>query len=110
MRIAEISDIKMQSIKSLPECFVVTLIIKNRTLLLKLLYKKDDCALLAIRRTLNSIQCHPITTNIAKFLDIQNMIDKFEKTGSFDVKRGRGKKYVSAVEMRLYKYRLSVML
>ena len=75
----------------------MTLIMKDRTLFLKLFYKKDECALTAIGRfrTLKSMKSGPITTN-----GLRKMIAKFEETGSFDVKRGRGRKPVSAAAVQ----------
>ena len=65
---------------------------KNRALFLKLYYKNDECALRAIMRfqTLKSTKSGPITTN-----GLRKIIAKFEETGSFDVKRGRGIQPVS---------------
>ena len=83
------STIKRQTTSSLLKCFIMTLTMKDRVLLLKFFYKKDECALTAIRRfrTLKSIKSGPITTN-----GLRKMIAKFEETGSFDVKWGRGRK------------------
>lgn len=96
MRTADIAAINRQSTGSLLEFFIMTLTMNDRALLLKLFYKNGECALTAIRRfrTLKSIKSGPITTN-----GLRKMIAKFEETGSFHVKRGRGRKPVSAAAL-----------
>ncbi|GBO26006.1 hypothetical protein AVEN_131381-1 [Araneus ventricosus] len=68
----------------------MTLSLKYRALLVKLFYKNGDCAAIALKkfRTLKGLRSSsgPMTA-----FGLKKMIDKFEESGSFEVKCGRGK-------------------
>ena len=95
MRTADIAAIKRQSTSSLLECFIMTLTMKDRALLLKLFYKNVECALTAIRRFW-TLKSGPITTN-----GLRKVIAKFGETGSLDVKPGRGRKPVATAQWKI---------
>ncbi|GIY50150.1 hypothetical protein CDAR_529301 [Caerostris darwini] len=67
---------------------------KDRSLLVKFFYKNDDCVLAALKkfRSLRGMKkcCDPMSAK-----GFQKMIKKFEETGSFAVKSGRGRKSVA---------------
>ncbi|GBM61888.1 hypothetical protein AVEN_210880-1 [Araneus ventricosus] len=71
---------------------VMNLSLKDRALLVKRFYKNGDCAAIALKkfRTLKGLRSGsgPMTAFCLK------MNDKFEESGSFDVKCGRGKKAI----------------
>ncbi|GBN15379.1 hypothetical protein AVEN_4675-1 [Araneus ventricosus] len=73
----------------------MTLSLKDRALLLKLFYKNGDCAEIALKkfRILKSLRrgSGPMTA-----FGLKKMIDKFEESGSFDVKCGRGRKAIAS--------------
>jgi len=64
---------------------------KDRTLLVKLFYKNEDCAVAALRifRSLNGRkkECGPMSKKALRI-----MIKNIEATGSFAVKSGRKRK------------------
>ncbi|GBM15593.1 hypothetical protein AVEN_253667-1, partial [Araneus ventricosus] len=61
-------------------------------------YKNADCAAIALKkfRTLKGLinGCGPMTACCLK-----KMIDKFEESGSFDVKCGRGRKAIASTSV-----------
>ncbi|GIX68431.1 uncharacterized protein CEXT_177211 [Caerostris extrusa] len=67
---------------------------KDHSLLVKFFYKNDDCVLAALKkfRSLRGMKkcCDPMSAK-----GLQKMIKKFEETGSFAVKSGRGRKSVA---------------
>ena len=73
------------------EKFAMTISLKDCTLLVKLFHKNKDCAPVALQK-------FQIVKNMKKGIGtmtvqvLLKMIQKFEKTGSFDVQSGRGKK------------------
>ncbi len=71
---------------------------KDRALLVKLFYKNDDCVLAALKkfRSLKGMKkgCGPISAK-----GLKNMIQKFEETGSFEVKSGRGRKSIASTSV-----------
>ncbi|GBM86985.1 hypothetical protein AVEN_42328-1 [Araneus ventricosus] len=75
----------------------MTLSLKYRVLLRKLFYKNGDCAAIALKkfRTLKGLRsgCGPMTAFGLK------MNDKFEESGSFDVKCGRGRKAIASTSL-----------
>ncbi|GBO34767.1 hypothetical protein AVEN_224222-1 [Araneus ventricosus] len=79
---------------SASEKVVMTLSLKDRTLLVKLFYKNGECAAIALKklRTLKGLRSGsgPMTAFCQK-----KMIDKFEQSGSFDEKCGRGRKAIA---------------
>lgn len=73
----------------------MTLTMEDRVLFLKLLYKNDDCAF-HLSEVLK-IKIHKKGSNNTN--DMQKMISKLEKTRSFDVKWGKGRKPVSVASV-----------
>ncbi|GBM61562.1 hypothetical protein AVEN_96160-1 [Araneus ventricosus] len=73
----------------------MTLSLKDRALLVKLFHKNGDCAAIALKkfRTLKGLRSGsgPITA-----FGLKKMIDKFEESGSFDVKCGRRRKAIAS--------------
>ena len=71
---------------------------KDCFLLVKHLYKKNDCALATLQklRILNGMKkgVSPVTVQ-----GLLKMIKKFEKTGVFDVQSVRGKKRIDSTEV-----------
>ncbi|GBL81302.1 hypothetical protein AVEN_143619-1 [Araneus ventricosus] len=71
----------------------MNLSLKDRSLLVKPFYKNGDCAEIALKkfRTLKGLRSGsgPMTA-----FGLRKIIDKFEESGSFDVKCGRGRKAV----------------
>ncbi|GBM31025.1 hypothetical protein AVEN_108929-1 [Araneus ventricosus] len=69
----------------------MTLSLKDRALLARLFYKNGDCAAIALKkfRTLKGLRSGsgPMTA-----FGLKKMTDKFEESGSFDVKCGKGRK------------------
>ncbi|GBN39361.1 hypothetical protein AVEN_258416-1 [Araneus ventricosus] len=76
----------------------MTLSLKDRALLVKLYYKNGDCAAIPLKKfwTLKGLRSGsgPMTT-----FGLKKMIDKFEESGSFDVKYGRGKKAIASTSV-----------
>ncbi|GBO11498.1 hypothetical protein AVEN_17466-1 [Araneus ventricosus] len=76
----------------------MTLSFKDRALLVKLFYKNGDCAAIALKkfRTLKVLRSGsgPMTS-----FDLKKMIDKFEESGSFDVKCGRRRKAIASTSV-----------
>ena len=76
----------------------MSLTIKDRALLVKLFYKIDDCMPAALKkfRSLKGIEkgCGPISAK-----GLKNMIHKFEDTGSFQGKPGRGRKSTASTSV-----------
>lgn len=70
----------------------MSLSLPDRALLVKLFYQNDNSAVVALRkfRTLKRMRKGPLTVK-----GLRLMVAKFEKTGSFNVSRGRGRKPVS---------------
>ncbi|GBN70247.1 hypothetical protein AVEN_199609-1 [Araneus ventricosus] len=70
----------------------------NRALLVKLFYKKGECAAIAMKkfRTLKGLRSGsgPMTA-----FGLKKTIDKFEESGSFDVKCGRGRKAIASMSV-----------
>ncbi|GFW29597.1 uncharacterized protein TNCV_3934651 [Trichonephila clavipes] len=75
--------------------FVMTVSLKDCALLVKLFYKNNDCASIALLkfRTLKDMKkgVGPMTTQSP-----EKMIQKFEETDSFHVQSGRGRKRVNS--------------
>ncbi|GFV79825.1 uncharacterized protein TNCV_1726501 [Trichonephila clavipes] len=71
----------------------MSLCLPDRALLVKLFYQNDNSAIVVVRkfRTLKGLRKGPLT---AKTLRV--ILTKFEETGLFKVRSGRGKKPVSA--------------
>ncbi|GBL90009.1 hypothetical protein AVEN_178407-1 [Araneus ventricosus] len=76
----------------------MTLPLKDRALLVKLFYKNGDFAAIALKksRTLKVLRSGsgPMTA-----FGLKKMIDKFEESGSFDVKCGRGRKTIPSTSV-----------
>ncbi|GBN25927.1 hypothetical protein AVEN_142851-1 [Araneus ventricosus] len=76
----------------------MTLSSKDRALLVKPFYKNGDCAAMALKkfRTLKGLSrsSGPMTAFGPK-----KMTDKFEESGSFDVKCGRGRKAIASTSV-----------
>ncbi|GBN09239.1 hypothetical protein AVEN_48118-1 [Araneus ventricosus] len=76
----------------------MTLSLDDGALLVKLFYKKGDCAAIALKkfRTLKGLisGSGPMTAFGPK-----KMIDKFEESGSFDVKCVRGRKAIASTSV-----------
>ncbi|GBL91076.1 hypothetical protein AVEN_184450-1 [Araneus ventricosus] len=74
----------------------MTLSLKDRALLVKFFYKNGDCVAIALKkfRTLKGLRrgSGPMTAFVLK-----KMIDKFEESGSFDVKCGGGRKAICSI-------------
>ncbi|GBO27845.1 hypothetical protein AVEN_29603-1 [Araneus ventricosus] len=72
--------------------------LKDRALLVKLFYKNGDCAAIALKkfRTLKGLRsCSgPMTA-----FGLKKMIDKFEESGSLDVKCGKGRKAIASTSV-----------
>ncbi|GBM60012.1 hypothetical protein AVEN_147579-1 [Araneus ventricosus] len=68
--------------------------LKDRALLVKLFYKNADCVTIAVKkfRTIKGLRSgsSPMTA-----FGLKKIIDKFEESGSFDVKCGKGRKAVA---------------
>ncbi|GBN40166.1 hypothetical protein AVEN_135523-1 [Araneus ventricosus] len=64
-----------------------------RALLAKLFYKNGDCAKIALQkfRTLKGLRSGSVTMTA---FGLKKVNDKFEESGSFDVKYGRGRKAI----------------
>ncbi|GBN03483.1 hypothetical protein AVEN_146126-1 [Araneus ventricosus] len=76
----------------------MTLSLKDRALLVKFLHKNGDCAAIALQklRTLKGLRCG--SGSMSAF-GLKKMIDKFEESGSFDVKCGRGRKPIASTSV-----------
>ncbi|GBN78066.1 hypothetical protein AVEN_257070-1 [Araneus ventricosus] len=76
----------------------MTLSFKDRALIVKYFYKNGDCAAIALKkfRTLKGLRSGsgPMTT-----FGLKKMINKFEESGSFDVKWGRGRKAIASTSV-----------
>ncbi|GBM05075.1 hypothetical protein AVEN_210789-1 [Araneus ventricosus] len=76
----------------------MTLSLKDRALLVKLFYKNGDCAAIALKkfRTLKGLRSDfgPMTT-----FSLKKIFDKFEESGSFDVKCGRARKAIASTSV-----------
>ncbi|GBM60329.1 hypothetical protein AVEN_108115-1 [Araneus ventricosus] len=76
----------------------MTLSLKARNLLVKLFHKNGDCATIALKRfrTLEGLRSGsgPMTV-----FGLKKMMDKFEESGSFGVKCGRGKKAIASTSV-----------
>ncbi|GBM91896.1 hypothetical protein AVEN_112923-1 [Araneus ventricosus] len=76
----------------------MTLSFKDRVLLVKLFYKNDDCAAIALKklRTLKDLRSgsDPMTA-----FGLKKMNDKFGESGSFDAKCGRGRKVIASTSV-----------
>ncbi|GBM67353.1 hypothetical protein AVEN_270413-1 [Araneus ventricosus] len=72
----------------------MTLSLKDRVLLAKLFYN-GDCAAIAMKkfRTLKGLRSGSVPMTA---FGLKKMIDKFEGSGSFDVKCGRGRKTIAS--------------
>ncbi|GBN87368.1 hypothetical protein AVEN_18871-1 [Araneus ventricosus] len=70
----------------------------NRALLVKPFYKKGDCVAITMKkfRTLKGLRSGsgPMTA-----FGLKKTIDKFEESGSFDVKCGRGRKAITSMSV-----------
>ncbi|GBN95310.1 hypothetical protein AVEN_75324-1 [Araneus ventricosus] len=77
------------------EKFAMTVSLQDGALLVKLFYKNNDCAPAALQkfRTLNGMKkgVGPMTVQ-----GLLKMIQKFEKTCSFTVQSGRGRKRIDS--------------
>ncbi|GBM06913.1 hypothetical protein AVEN_147851-1 [Araneus ventricosus] len=84
---------------SASEKVVMTLSLKDRALPVKLFYKNGDCAAISLKkfRTLKGLRSGsgPMTA-----FGLKKMIDKFEESGSFDVKCGRGRKAIASTSVK----------
>ncbi|GBM05025.1 hypothetical protein AVEN_60221-1 [Araneus ventricosus] len=71
---------------------------KDWTQLVKLFYKNGDCAAIALKkfRTLKGLRSGSGPTTA---FGLKKIIDKFEETGSFDAKCGRGKKTIASMSV-----------
>ncbi|GBM86589.1 hypothetical protein AVEN_165890-1 [Araneus ventricosus] len=76
----------------------MTLSLKDRALLVKFFYKNNDCAAIALKkfRTLKGLRSG--SGSMTAF-GLKKMIDKFEESGSFDVKCGRGRKEIASTSV-----------
>ncbi|GBO24929.1 hypothetical protein AVEN_217100-1 [Araneus ventricosus] len=76
----------------------MTLSLKDRALLVKLFHKNGDCAAIASKkfRTLNCLRSGSGTKTA---FSLKKMNDKFEESGSFDVKCGRGRKAIASTSV-----------
>ncbi|GBN55605.1 hypothetical protein AVEN_170805-1, partial [Araneus ventricosus] len=76
----------------------MTLSLKDRARLVKLFYNNDDCAAIALKkfRTIKGLRrgSGPLTA-----FGLKKKIDKFEESGSFDVKCGRGRKVIASTSV-----------
>ncbi|GBN15897.1 hypothetical protein AVEN_144704-1 [Araneus ventricosus] len=76
----------------------MTLSLKDRALLVKLFHKNGDRTTIALKkfRTLKALRSGsgPMTA-----FGLKKMIDKFEESGSFDVKCGRGRKAIPSTSV-----------
>ncbi|GBL94951.1 hypothetical protein AVEN_187466-1 [Araneus ventricosus] len=72
--------------------------LKDRALLVKLFDKNGDCAAIALRkfRTLKGLRSvsGPMTA-----FGLKKMIDKFEESGLFNLKCGRGRKAIASTSV-----------
>ncbi|GBM41521.1 hypothetical protein AVEN_32327-1 [Araneus ventricosus] len=76
----------------------MTLSLKDRALLVKLFYKNGNWAAVALKkfRTLKGLRSD---SGLMTAFGLKKMIDKFEKSGSFDVKCGRGRKAIASTSV-----------
>ncbi|GBN58799.1 hypothetical protein AVEN_9514-1 [Araneus ventricosus] len=83
---------------SASEKVIITLSLKDQALLVKRFYKNGDCMTIALKkfRTLKGLRSGSGT--IASF-GLKKKIDKFEESGSFDVKCGRGRKAIASTSV-----------
>ncbi|GBL74467.1 hypothetical protein AVEN_235412-1 [Araneus ventricosus] len=76
----------------------MSLSLKYPAMLMKLFYKNGDCAAIVLKkfRTLQGLRSGsgPMTA-----FGLKKRIDKFEESGSFDVKCGRGRKAIAAMSV-----------
>ncbi|GBN33925.1 hypothetical protein AVEN_142214-1 [Araneus ventricosus] len=76
----------------------MTLLLKDRVLLVKLFYKNGDCAVIALKkfRTLKGLRSGsgPMTA-----FGLRKIIDKFEESGSCEVKCGRWMKAIASTSV-----------
>ncbi|GIY02324.1 DUF4817 domain-containing protein [Caerostris extrusa] len=75
---------------------VIILSMKDRTLLVKLYYKKGDCVAVTLKKfqTIKGMKkgCCPMSAN-----GLEKMYKKFEDVGAFDVKYGSGRKPIASI-------------
>ncbi|GBM17996.1 hypothetical protein AVEN_238393-1 [Araneus ventricosus] len=76
----------------------MTLTSKDRALLGKLFYKNGDCAAIALKKFLTLKGLRSGSGSMTAF-GLKKMIDKFEESGSFDVKCGRGRKAIASTSV-----------
>ncbi|GBN48379.1 hypothetical protein AVEN_22513-1 [Araneus ventricosus] len=76
----------------------MTLSLKYRALLVKLFYKKGDCAEIPLKkfRLLKGLRSGSVPMTA---FGLRKMIDKSEELGSFDVKCGRGRKSIASTSV-----------
>ncbi|GBN40825.1 hypothetical protein AVEN_22106-1 [Araneus ventricosus] len=72
--------------------------LKDRDLFVKLFYRNDNCAAVALKefRTLKGLRSGSGQMTI---FCLKKMIDKFEEKSSFDVKCGRGRKAIASTSV-----------
>ncbi|GBN84403.1 hypothetical protein AVEN_180567-1 [Araneus ventricosus] len=72
----------------------MTLSLKDRDPLVKLFYKNGDCTAVSMKkfRTLKGLRSG---SGLMTAFVLKKMIDKFEESGSFDVKCDRGRKAIA---------------
>ncbi|GBM15768.1 hypothetical protein AVEN_262928-1 [Araneus ventricosus] len=72
----------------------MTLLLKHRALLVKLFYKNNDCAGIALKkfRTFKGLRSG---SGLMTAFGLKKMIDQFEESDSFYVKCGKGMKAIA---------------
>ncbi|GBL90887.1 hypothetical protein AVEN_27994-1 [Araneus ventricosus] len=75
----------------------MALSLKDRALLVKLFHKNGDCAAIALKkfRTLKGLR-----SGSGSMTAFGLKKDKFEESGSFDVKCGRGRKAIASTSVK----------
>ncbi|GBL91711.1 hypothetical protein AVEN_210653-1 [Araneus ventricosus] len=76
----------------------MTISLKDRVLLGELFYKNGDCATIALKKFW-SLKCLRSGSGPMTAFGLKKMIDKFEESGSFDVKCGRGRKAIASTSV-----------
>ncbi|GBO24653.1 hypothetical protein AVEN_112780-1 [Araneus ventricosus] len=76
----------------------MTLSLKYRALLVKLFYKNGDCAIITLKKFRKLKGLRNGSGSMTAF-GLTKMIDKFEESGSFDMKCGRGRKAIASTSV-----------
>ncbi|GBN93661.1 hypothetical protein AVEN_24971-1 [Araneus ventricosus] len=76
----------------------MTLSLKDRALLVNLFYKSGDCAAIALKK-FRTLKCLKSGSGPMTAFGLKEMIDKFEESGSFEAKCGRGRTAIASTSV-----------